>query len=34
MDDLERALSEVVPSISIEELKRYEDLRDKYSTNS
>ncbi len=26
-----RALSKVVPSISLEELRRYEELRDKYS---
>ena len=31
---LEQALSQVVPSISIEELRRYEKLRDKYSAAS
>ena len=28
---LEEALSQVVPSISLEELHKYEELRDKYS---
>ena len=31
---LEQALTQVVPSISIEELRRYEKLRDKYSAAS
>ena len=29
-----RALGQVVPSISLEELRRYEKLRDKYSATS
>jgi hypothetical protein len=28
------ALSKITPSISLEELRRYEDLRDKYSASA
>ena len=30
-EHLEEALAQIVPSISLQELKKYEELRDKYS---
>lgn len=33
-EHLEEALGQVVPSISLQELKKYEELRDKYSASA